>query len=125
MRKSEYTGYFESIRLKNVTIARFVEFLQSLLFLPFRWHFGDKSGAEGDEGLVKERIDELISIELPSLDTRNNCHCNNNSTGYIPIVTRFDCYLTNEIRIKKESWSRLELIRPKRGQKGCVNRRYK
>lgn len=60
MRKSEYTGYFESIRLKNVTIAKFVEFLQSLLFLPFRWHFGDKSGGEGDEGLVKERIDELI-----------------------------------------------------------------
>lgn len=43
--------------------------------IPFEFHapllpvtLGDKGG--GDEGLVKERIDELISIELPSLDTR-------------------------------------------------------
>lgn len=68
------------------------------LEIAFRRHLGDKGG---DKGLVKERIDELISIELPSPDTRNNCHCANNSTGYIPIVTRFDCYLTNEICVKK------------------------
>lgn len=110
-RKFEYTDCFEDIRRKNVTIASFVEFLESLLFLfPLESRsfssggtlWGDESGDEGDEDLVKQRIDELISIELPSLDTGNNCHCTNNSTGYIPIVTRFDCCSTNEICMLKK-----------------------
>lgn len=114
-RKFEYTDCFEDIRRKNVTIASFVEFLESLLFLfPLESRsfpsgdtlWGDESGDEGDESLVKQRIDELISIELPSLDTGNNCHCTNNSTGYIPIVTRFDCCSTNEICMLKKKKKR-------------------